>query len=129
MKFTEKYHGYNIDPEYNRNGFGAKYYNGDRYAKPDLIIHKRNCNKYNLLYAEFKVLVREHDSHDKEKIMKFISNDFGKENGKAVKPYKFRFGVSILLGKKEVKMLWFENGKAEACLEYKISKDELEMIL
>jgi len=113
MFFADKYHGYNIDPEYNRNGVGAKYYYGDRYAKPDLIIHKRNCNNHNLLYAEFKTCTEKHSDHDKEKIKKFTSKDFGIENGRNVKPYRFKYGVSVLLMENCVKMRWYINGGLE----------------
>jgi hypothetical protein len=126
MKFSEKYCGYNIDPEYNRNGFGCKYYYEDHYAKPDLIIHRRNCNKYNLLYAEFKTHRLQHDAHDQEKILRFISDEFGQENGKKVKPYRFRFGVSVLLNQNSVDLLWYKSGQVIAHNKYKISKKGLE---
>lgn len=109
LRFATKYHEYNIDPEYNRNGFGAKYYSRTQYAKPDLIVHKRNCNRHNLLYAEFKANVYAHDVHDKEKIAKFVSDQFGEENGRPVVPYRYKFGVSIVLNRDTVKMLWYQN--------------------
>lgn len=111
LRYREKYSFYNIDPEYNRNGIGAKYYCGNNYAKPDLIIHKRNCNKHNLLYAEFKVLRPLHSCHDEEKIIRFVSNDFGEENQSPVKPYRYSYGVSVLLEFNRVSLRWFRNGE------------------
>lgn len=127
MLHKEKYKPYNIDPEYNKNGSGAKYYD-NRYAKPDLIIHKRNCNKHNLLYAEFKTNVCNHDLHDKEKIKKFVSNDFGEENGRPVIPYRYKFGVSIVLKRDTVKMLWYQNGQKEPVMENDFSTVTWEMM-
>lgn len=121
MKFADKYCDYNIDPEYNRNGFGAKYYSNDRHAKPDLIIHKRRCNKHNLLYVEFKIGRRDHDSLDKKKIVRFVSNEFGNENGRSVKPYRYRYGVSVILNRNNVRMLWYRNGCTEPFCEKKFS--------
>jgi len=128
LLFAEKYSGYNIDPEYNRNGFGSKYYYGDKYAKPDLIIHKRNCNKHNLLYAEFKTNIRSHDCHDKEKILKFVSNDFGNENGRCVPPYSFSFGISILLCQDTLYMQWYKNGENTPFEENRFSTKTWERI-
>ena len=127
-KFSSKYGDYNIDPEYNKNGYGAKYYRGDHYAKPDLIIHRRNCNRNNLLYAEFKTNVRCHDLHDKGKIARFVSNDFGEENGRPIVPYRYKFGVSIVLNQDTVKMLWYQNGQKVPLCENVFSTVTWEMV-
>ena len=107
MRFVNKYSGYHIDMEYNRNGRGAKYYCRNNYAIPDLIIHKRNCNLFNLLYAEFKANRKNHSEHDIEKLQRFISDSFGEENGHLVEPYRFKYGVSILLNRGNVDFLWY----------------------
>lgn len=127
MHFTEKYKDYNIDPEYNRNGFGAKYFCRDSYAKPDLIIHKRKCNKHNLLYIEFKVGTKRHDFRDKLKISRFVSNEFGEENQKKVMPYRYRYGVSIILTRCYVRMLWYRNGCLEPFVENTFSTKTWEL--
>lgn len=112
--FYERYIPYNIDPEYNRNGIGAKYYCQGCYARPDLIIHKRNCNKFNLLYIEFKVGCYNYDDKDLKKITRFVSNEYGEEGGKSVMPYRYQYGVSIILRHYDIRMLWFKNGKKES---------------
>ena len=112
-KFKDKYYEYDIDPEYNRNGEYAKYYCEDGYAKPDLIIHKRNCNKHNLVYIEFKKHRDLYDEKDLNKIIKFVSNEIPFENGKRLKPYRYKYGVSILLNSRDIKMLWYKNGETE----------------
>ena len=127
-RFASKYKDYNIDPEYNRNGFGAKYYERSSYAKPDLIIHKRNCNRHNLLYLEFKVNIRNHDNLDKKKIVKFVSNEFGEENGRRVTPYRYKYGVSVLLNNDAVRMLWYNNGQENPFCENRFSTETWEMM-
>lgn len=122
-----KYSLYNIDPEYNRNGFGAKYYCQDHYAKPDMIIHKRNCNKHNLLYIEFKVGAIHHCEHDQKKIRRFVSNDFGVESEKPVAPYRYRYGVSVILRMHCIDMLWFENGSENSIRQVNISTHTWEV--
>lgn len=121
LLYKAKYSLYNIDPEYNRNGFGAKYYCQDSYAKPDMIIHKRNCNRHNLLYIEFKVGTIFHCKHDQEKIRKFVSNNFGVENRRRVTPYRYRYGVSVILNERCIDMLWFENGSENSIRQVNIS--------
>ena len=113
--FSEKYGLYNIDPEYNRFGMYSKFYdegpNGrDRYAKPDMLIHKRNCNKHNLLYVEFKPYWNDNTDDDYRKIKKFVSDDFLGGYGDTVISYRYRFGVSVLLDKKKVTFAWFRHG-------------------
>ena len=44
---------YNVDCEYNRDGYGIKQVNGN-YVYPDFILHKRGCNDNNILIIEFK---------------------------------------------------------------------------
>jgi hypothetical protein len=56
---------FNLDVEYNRNGYRPKRIpirrNG---ARPDLIVHKRGSNKSNLLMIEFKTYWDTRTSND-----------------------------------------------------------------
>ena len=122
-----KYSLYNIDPEYNRNGLEAKYYCRDHYAKPDMIIHKRNCNKHNLLYIEFKVDTTSHCEHDQEKIRRFVSNEYGNENQRSVTPYRYQYGVSVILKRHCIDMLWFENGSKNCIRQVNVSTHTWEV--
>ncbi len=56
MDAEDCFKNYNLDLEYNRNGPTGKRTSSRRGqgAKPDLIIHKRGSNEYNLLIIEFK---------------------------------------------------------------------------
>ena len=114
-KFADKYGAYDIDPEYNRFGMYSKFYDESSdgrkvYAKPDMLIHKRNCNKHNLLYVEFKTYWNKDTSGDYYKIKKFISNDSFGGNGNTVISYRYQYGVSILLEKQQITFVWFKNG-------------------
>lgn len=83
---------YHLDCEYNRNGSECKalpsFPNG---TYPDVIIHKRGSNEYNLLVIEFKTYWNCDISNDKKKLFEFTD-----PNGR----YKFKKGISFLLGNK-----------------------------
>ncbi|MDY3792633.1 MAG: hypothetical protein SOZ56_09190, partial [Oscillospiraceae bacterium] len=82
LNFTTKYPGYNIDPEYNKNGDKCKYFEKDTdsnyySAKPDMIIHRRGCNRYNFAYVEFKghwYNKKQGEENDKKKLEAFTSS-------------------------------------------------------
>lgn len=94
LLYEERYRSYDLDFEYNRNGEGPKivfgYENG---AYPDLIIHRRNVNCSNLLIMEFKTYWNCFPAElqrDIDKIKEFTDRDG---------EYKFRYGISIVLGR------------------------------
>ena len=130
--FSKKYCDYNIDPEYNRNGEETKRYNINdnryNYARPDLILHKRGCNRHNLLYIEFKTNKKSYSQQDKEKIIRFVSNEGIEESGRRIKPYRYKYGVSVLLNINEVSMLWYCNGQNISLCECKFSTKTWEKI-
>jgi hypothetical protein len=106
--FRKKYANLNIDPEYNRNGETSKYYEEynnkkeHRYAKPDMIIHKRNCNFHNKVYIEFKPYWNDDTSQDYKKLSAFTS-PYGIFIYKGISySYKYEYGVSILLNLERV---------------------------
>lgn len=114
-KYQQIYHNMNIDLEYDRNNKNPKYYLSDdlqlKKAKPDMLIHKRKCNKHNFAYFELKKNTRE-ISHDYEKLRAFTSDNLvdGREMWRYV--YKYRYGLSILLDLENDKVVikWFEKG-------------------
>lgn len=61
----------NVDIEYDKNGDSRKRYGNEHYARPDLIIHKRGCNKYNILYMEFKKIDNDRRIIDYKKLEEF----------------------------------------------------------
>lgn len=92
MDATGKFHDFNLDFEYNRNGrqpkrIPANLRNG---AFPDLIIHQRGSNQYNLLIMEFKPPWNTNTKDDCKKIQQFID-----PHG----DYHYLCGQSILLGR------------------------------
>lgn len=80
---------FDLDCEYNRNGVECKglpsFPNG---TYPDLIIHKRGSNDYNLLVMEFKTYWNDNREDDKKKIKEFVD---------PLGEYKYRLGISVLI--------------------------------
>ena len=82
--------GFNLDVEYNRNGYRPKRIPSMRNgARPDIIIHKRGSNKSNLLMIEFKTYWDTRTSDDLKKLKEFTRHD-----GR----YNFFLGLSIIFG-------------------------------
>lgn len=96
---------YNLDNEYNRNMDDSKrlsdYENG---VYPDLIIHKRGSNEYNLLIIECKTEWNSDISEDINRIRRFVDT-----NGR----FRYKYGLSILFKKNEVKCIFIEYGKED----------------
>lgn len=93
----EKYSDYDIDMEYNRHYANIKYTQKLKNGTyPDLIVHKRNTDKKNLLVIEFKKWKKNYT------IKRLIKDDITKLeefvdcNGK----YKYKYGASIIFAKK-----------------------------
>lgn len=113
--YDDKYIDMNIDMEYNKCGIDDKSYyliTGEekRRARPDFIIHKRSCNKNNFLYLEFKKNTRGLDN-DYKKITAFTKQNWDDRDIDSRFIYKYRYGVSIVLGEDTVYLSWFEDGK------------------
>lgn len=91
---------YDVDEEYNRNLDSVKKLNDDSVI-PDLILHKRNSNKANLLVIEFKTWWNKDQTKDKNKIKGFID-----PNGM----YHYKYGAVILVGKtrEECEIEWIQ---------------------
>lgn len=88
---------YDLDCEYNRNGVSNKklpsFPNG---TYPDVILHKRGSNDYNLLVMEFKTYWNKNQVDDCRKICEFTSL-----SGK----YAFHYGMTVLIAKSRGKVV------------------------
>lgn len=93
---------YVLDCEYNRNGINAKtlpsFTNG---VYPDIIIHKRGSNDYNLLVIEVKTYWNSNTEHDERKLQEFVDR-----KGE----YCFQHALSLVIGKtyNEVHQKWID---------------------
>lgn len=89
MDETGEFKEFTLDCEYNRNGAECKslpsFPNG---TYPDLIIHKRGSNDFNLLVMEFKTHWNRDTADDKRKLREFTF-PLGK--------YKFHRGYSVVI--------------------------------
>lgn len=111
-KYSEQYKGYDIDIEYSKAGENVKRIDDSKkYVRPDLIIHKRNCNKYNFAWIEFKTLWNNSDKRmnlDYDKLKKATSTKC---------KIKYKYGISVVLDKNPT-LKWFTDGK-----EYKAQNE------
>lgn len=109
------YPRYHFDVEYQRNGVKSKYYSVDKYACPDFIVHRRNCNKHNLIMIEFKPHWATEQSHanDIEKLKAFTSPEKLFDKGGKPWCYNYIYGVHIILCQSRAPISFFRNGEAE----------------
>lgn len=76
---------YDVDCEYNRDGYGMKNIDGT-LVYPDFILHKRGTNESNLLIIEFKTWWNSDNREDIEKLKAMMSD-----------LYRYQYGYSIIL--------------------------------
>jgi len=89
---------YNIDAEYNRNFYEPKYLpKSPNGSYPDLIIHKRGSNDFNLLIIEFKTWWDNNNETDIRKIKEFMD---------LTGNYRYKFGLSVVLDKEKPICEW-----------------------
>jgi hypothetical protein len=89
-KLTE-YYGLHLDFDYNRNKENPKRTKAHPHGiYPDLILHQRGSNDNNTLALEFKTYWNENHTDDIGKLKEITSPN---------QEYKFRLGISIVLGK------------------------------
>ena len=122
IKALERFEGFNIDCEYNRNFSHPKSmyketYEGIRQkikdTYPDLIIHKRRSNDENLVVMEFKKGRAEKTARDQdiEKLIYFTNPE---------NEYRYKYGFYLELYKmKYAKIKVFQDGKEMGSLNYK----------
>lgn len=104
---------YNVDNEYERHGENEKRIDPDKCARPDIILHKRGTDDFNLMIAEFKIIRnnnnRNNDSineYDLEKLKKFTS-----PNRNAEICYNYQLGVSVVLETSKIRFIYIQNGE------------------
>ena len=78
---------YDVDCEYNRDGYGMKKIDGT-LVYPDFILHKRGTNESNLLIIEFKTWWNSDNREDIEKLKAMMSEWYR---------YQYQYGYSIIL--------------------------------
>ena len=98
MDKSGQFQNFNLDFEYNRNGRQPKRIpaNPRNGAFPDLIIHRRGSNHYNLLIIEFKPYWNPYTASDCKKMRQFINPCYG---------YNYLCGKSILFGRTRQQIL------------------------
>lgn len=121
----QSYPKLNVDIEYDKNVDTRKKYGDEYYARPDLIIHKRGCNKYNVLYMEFKKRNNGRRDVDFKKLEEFTKKQEQSikiRNGKFA--YRYRYGMFIEIEENGFNITWYINGKKENSL--RLSRERFE---
>lgn len=102
----------NVDIEYDKNGDSRKRYGNEHYARPDLIIHKRRCNKYNILYMEFKKIDNDRRIIDYKKLEEFTKKTSDREDA-----YQYRYGMFIEIEENGFDIIWYIDGEQNGHLK------------
>ena len=87
---------YNVDCEYNRDGYGIKQVYGN-YVYPDFILHKRGSNEDNLLIIEFKTWWNPNNDKDIEKIQCMMHPQLR---------YRYKYGCCITINQDNSEIFW-----------------------
>ena len=112
LRQNKEFLGYNLDVEYNRNKGCPKVlkeFKEDKGVVPDMIIHKRGSNKYNLLVVEVKTWWSElcKVESDKLKIKCFMDSPV----------YNYKYGLFLIFNKEKPKFEWFDKNRiANLCV-------------
>ena len=96
---------HNLDCEYYKNIDDKKITPTKPYgSKPDLILHKRGSNDYNILVCEFKCTDDNNSDYESDynKLKDFTSS---------ICPYHYKLGIFIRLKAKEFSFAYFKEGK------------------
>jgi len=82
-------------------------------AVPDIIIHKRKSNEFNLAIIEFKKgnPSKENRKNDEEKLQYFTNQN---------NEYRFRYGFWVVLKRKYAEVHVYSDGKERAHCYYKL---------
>lgn len=96
---------YNLDCEYNKNGYRSK--KTPRFPKgtrPDLILHDRTSNQHNLLMVEFKGWWSKKSENDHQKLEDFTDLEC---------EYQYKLGAYVVLKKNHPEITYFRYGQEE----------------
>ncbi len=95
---------YDLDCEYNRKGYGTDIKSARGFENgifPDMVLHKRGPQEYNLLIIEFKPYWNTDNSRDLEKLRTFTSS---------ASEYKYQCGLSVVLNENDWKITIVKDG-------------------
>ena len=103
-----KFSGYRVDCEYNRHLNNIKKMNLDdtiKIIKPDIIIHKRDIDKDNLVYIEIKT---DHNNKSREEDYKRIKAATDSKG-----EYRYKLGIFIDFNRNKDNLLtrYFQDGE------------------
>lgn len=97
----------NFDCEYDKRFDLPKMTLDGKKFRPDILVHKRNCNSSNILAIEIKKAKK--SKFDEDKLQKLTSLS---------EEYKYQLGVFIYFPKGKSEYKWFVNGQEVFLNEY-----------
>lgn len=105
---------YNVDCEYNRHLKDIKKLE-DKNIFPDIVIHTRKTDDYNLVWIEVKKGSgsEEEKNHDREKLKKVTAL-----NGE----YCYKYGIFIIIREEKVTIEIYKNGSREKILTKQVEE-------
>ena len=115
-----EHEGFNVDCEYNKNGYRPKALLGKRFNYPDIIVHKRASNSSNLLVVEVKTpndTNPDHFQKDREKLIGFTWEI----------PYRYKQGVHVYIAATTCSLVWYVNGEIREHRRYAAESDAHEL--
>lgn len=109
-------YGFDVDCEYNKNGDRPKALWGRRFNYPDIIVHKRESNKSNLLIVEVKTPNDTQSAH--------FQTDFDKLRGFIREvPYSYKYGVHVYISASSCSLVWYARGEIPKYVKYKVDRN------
>ena len=105
LQETNNYSGYDLDSEYNKNrGECKKTVNFPKGTYPDMILHKRGTNDFNIMIIEFKTYLGRNINRDIAKLKDFTHPYQG---------YNYKLGVFIRFLKDTYEYVYINDGNVQ----------------
>jgi hypothetical protein len=96
-------------------------------AIPDVIVHRRNCNKHNIIYMEFKPKSNSSNMRDDyTKLRNFTSTSFFCCKDGSTRKYAHQHGISVVYDNYNVELLYFTAGVGPIEPSYKYNTSSWE---
>lgn len=99
-----------------KTAIDQKLYGGRRFNYPDIIVHKRESNKSNLLIVEVKTPNDTQSAH--------FQTDFDKLRGFIREvPYSYKYGVHVYISASSCSLVWYARGEIPKYVKYKVDRN------
>jgi hypothetical protein len=93
-----------VDLEYNKHGVNAKILSNGQEFRPDIVVHKRGCDKNNFIVIEIKK--NKHSNQDKAAAINKVKEATKPKNPNEPNTFGYQFGFVIEATKTELKIIY-----------------------